>query len=140
MPCNLTFYGPGTLVESSAVRISDGVPIGLAVELTQKELEELRLKINEIGSFSEIESFTSIRSPDAKVKAPDLPEVREMLARKNRKALQIRSSSIYRDAHYIEEFASVSGDGQANEWLRILEDRMEHIEGSKALIKILNRH
>lgn len=140
MPCNLTFYGPGTLVESSAVRISDGVPSGIAVELTQKELERLRSTINEIGTFSEIESFTSARSPDANVKAPDLPHVEKMLARKNRGALQIRSNSIYRDAHYVDEFASISEDDQADEFLRKLERRIKLIEGSKALVQILKRH
>ncbi len=139
-PHHALFHDSGTLVGNPSYRTLDGAPMDVAVELTQRELEELRVIINEAYRFSNIESFVGTRSPDTSIKAPDLPKIEVMLARKQQYALQIRSGSIYKDAFYIDEFASIAEESHADGFLQKLQTRIRNKKANDALQQLINRH
>lgn len=138
-PSSVNFVGVNTRIEPAARRISDGAPSGLAVKLSQDNLERIRVVINDVQRFPRIESFQSIRSPNTVIEAPDLPNVAAMLSRESHFALQIRSVSIYRDAYYIYEYGAIVDQKSALEFLGKLKTEMQSEKVAEAIDQLLAR-
>ena len=138
LPCSIIFYPPRTLIEPPAIR-SDGVPYGISVMLTQKGLEQLRATINKVHCFQKLKSYQSRRSPDTKIPAPDFPHIKTKLAQKATYSLQVRSNSIYQNAHYICEFAELKERKEAEDFLKSLKEKTGNEKVQQAIQQLLKR-
>lgn len=134
-PWSIQFVDPLTRLEPVA-RDSNGTPTGIVVVLSDLQLHQLRGLVNEIGAFGAVSRFTSIRSPGTEVPAPEYPPIQQRLAGRYDCALELRATSIYRDAHYIDEFATIESRFDAEAFLEKLASRIQDENSRKGLLQI----